>query len=115
MVTQAFAFAGASYQACDVHKLYDGRHDALGVDDFGQVLQTRIGDFYHAHVGLNGAEGVVFGGDAGFGEGVKQGGFAHVGQAHDTAFQAHGWFSLYILSSATQCGVAETVILPLLP
>jgi hypothetical protein len=39
------------------------------------------------------ALGVVLSGNAGFGQGVKKGGFAHVGQTHDAAFEAHGVLS----------------------
>jgi hypothetical protein len=51
--------------------------------------QPRVGQFHHADVGLDGAEGVVLGGDAGFGEGVEKRGLAHVGQADDAALEAH--------------------------
>jgi hypothetical protein len=53
-----------------------------------------IGHLDHAGVGLNGAKGVVLGGNAGFGQGVKKGGFAHIGQTHDAAFEAHGRLSV---------------------
>jgi hypothetical protein len=43
LVAQAFALAGTGHQACDVHKFHDGRHDALGLDDLGQLLQARVG------------------------------------------------------------------------
>lgn len=36
------------------------------------------------------ALGVVFSGDASFGQGVEKGGFAHIGQTYDAAFEAHG-------------------------
>jgi hypothetical protein len=53
------------------------------------LLQARIWHFDHAGVWLNGAERVVLGCNAGLGQGIKQGGFTNVGQAHDAAFQAH--------------------------
>jgi hypothetical protein len=55
-----------------------------------ELVQARIGHFHHADVGLDGAEGIVLGGDAGLGQGVEKSGLAHVGQAHDAAFEAHG-------------------------
>jgi hypothetical protein len=93
LVAQAFALAGASHQAGDVDELDDGRQDALGLDDLGQRLQPRVGQLDHADVGLDGAERVVLGGDAGLGQGVEQGGLADVGQADDAALQAHGGLS----------------------
>jgi hypothetical protein len=50
----------------------------------------RVGHFDDADVGLDGAEGVVLGGDAGLGEGVEEGRFADVGQADDAALESHG-------------------------
>ena len=94
LVAQTFARAGTGHQARNVHKLDNGRHDALGRDDLGQLLQTRIGHLDHAGVGLDGAKGVVFSGDAGFGQGVEKGRFANVGQTHDAAFEAHGRLSV---------------------
>ena len=95
LVAQAFTGAGTGHQPGDVHKLDDGGHDALWRDDLRQLLQTRVGHFHHAHIRLDGAEGVVFSRDTRFGEGVEQGGLAYVGQAHDAAFQTHNnpWYS----------------------
>ncbi len=90
LVAQAFALAGAGHQARDVDELDDGRHDALGLDDLGQLRQPRIGHFDHADVRLDGAERVVLGRDAGLGQGVEEGGLADVGQADDAALEAHG-------------------------
>ena len=92
-VAQAFASAGTGHQARNVHKLHNGGHDALGGDDGRQLLQARIGHFHHASIGLNGAKRVVFGRNASFGQGVEKGGLAHVGQAHNAAFEAHGGLS----------------------
>ena len=36
------------------------------------------------------SQGIVLGGDAGLGQRVEKSGLAHVGQAHDAAFEAHG-------------------------
>ena len=89
LVAQPFALAGARDQPGNVDKLDDGGQHAFGFDDFGQLRQTRIGHLDDAHIGLNGAEGVVFGGNASLGQGIEQGGFAHVGQPHDSTFQTH--------------------------
>jgi hypothetical protein len=77
-------------EAGDVDELDDGRDDALGLDDLRQLLQPRVRQLDDADVGLDGAEGIVLGGDAGLRQGIEQGGLADVGQADDAAFEAHG-------------------------
>ena len=102
LVAQAFALGSASHQACDVHKLHNRGHDALGRDDLSQLVQAGIGHLHHTSVRLNRAEGVIFSSNAGFSQGVKEGGLAHVGQAHDAALEAHGIsFGINALSSTT--------------
>ena len=49
--------------------------------DEGQPL---IGHGHHTHVGVDGAEGVVVRRHARIGNGVKQGGLAHIRQSHNT-------------------------------
>ena len=90
LVAQAFAFGGPGHQAGNVHKFHYGGQNALGLDDVSQRLQARVRHFHHAHVGFNGAEGVVGRFDTGFGQGVEKGRFADVGQADDAAFETHG-------------------------
>lgn len=90
LVAQAFALAGARHQAGDVDEFDRGRQDALGLDDLGQLLQTRIRHLDHADVRLDGAERIVLGGDAGAGQSVEECRFANVGQADDAALQSHG-------------------------
>jgi hypothetical protein len=89
LVAQAFAFRGAGDQAGDIDELDDRRLDALRLDDRRDLLQARIGHFDNADVGLDGAEGIVLGGDAGLGQGIEEGGLADVRQADDTALEAH--------------------------
>ena len=89
LVAQAFAFAGTGHQACDIDKFDNGRLHALRIDDFGQFVHARVGHFHNADVRFDGAERIVGRFDAGFGQRVKQGGFADIGQAYDAAFQAH--------------------------
>ena len=49
--------------------------------------------------------GVILGRDAGFGQGVEQGGFADVGQTHDAAFQTHIDLSVSCPATSTaRCG-----------
>ncbi|OIQ81649.1 hypothetical protein GALL_365730 [mine drainage metagenome] len=90
LVAQAFALAGAGHEPGDVDELHHGRQHALRLDDGGELLQTRIGHLDHAHIGFDGAEGVVLGGDGALGQRVEERGLAHVGQSHDAAFEAHG-------------------------
>ncbi|MNF68866.1 hypothetical protein D3C84_507330 [compost metagenome] len=90
LVAQAFTLGGAFHQAGDVDELHGGRQHALGLDDLGQGLEARIGHRHDAAVRLDGAEREVLRGDAGFGQGVEQGGLADVGQADDAAVESHG-------------------------
>lgn len=89
LVAQAFTFRCARHQAGDIDEFHGGGDDLLGLDDFGQGIQARVGHGHDAAVRLDGAEGEVFCGDAGFGEGVEQGGLADVGQADDAAVESH--------------------------
>jgi len=61
----------------------------LRLDDGGKVAQAFVGHFDNADIWLDRAKRVVFGSDACLGQGVEQGGLAHIGQADDSAFQAH--------------------------
>jgi hypothetical protein len=89
LVAQALALACAGHQPGDVDELDDRRHDALGLDDLRELLQPRVRQLDDADVGLDGAEGVVLGSDAGLRQGIEKGGLADIGQADDAAFEAH--------------------------
>ena len=84
LVAQAFALGRALHQACNVHKFNDGRGDLLGLVQIGQPVQPLIGNGNHAHVGVDGAERIVVSRNACIGDGIKQCGFAHIGQTDDT-------------------------------
>ena len=84
LVAQARALAGALHQACDIHELDDGGGLFVGFVHLGQLVQPLVRNRHHAHVGVDGAEGVVGALGAGVGDGVEQGRFPHVGQTHDT-------------------------------
>jgi len=90
LVAQAFTFRRARYQAGDVDEFHGGGDDLFGLDDLGQGIQARVGHGHDAAVRLDGAEGEVLRRDAGFGEGVEQGGLADIGQADDAAVESHG-------------------------
>ena len=89
LVAQSFAFGRSGHQPGDIHELDDRRNDFLRLDDLGQLLQARIGHFHDADVGLDGAEGIVLRRDARLGQRVEEGGFAHIGQSDDAAFETH--------------------------
>ena len=89
LIAQPLSGAGTRHQTGNVHKLHNGWHDALGHHNGGELLQACVGHFHNAHIGLNGAKGVVFSRNARFGEGIEQGGFTDVGQTNNAAFQAH--------------------------
>ncbi len=87
LVAETFALRGAGDQASNVHEFDDGRLYLLWLDDDRQLGETRVGHLDDANVRLNGAERVVGGVDARFGQGVKECGLANVGQTDDAAFQ----------------------------
>ena len=103
LVAQTGTLRGALHQAGDIHELDDGGSILFGRIHFGQIVQTAIGHGDHAHVGLNGAEGVVGAFCAGVGDGVEQGALAHVGQTHDTKLHRRNSFILkYFLLNQRQ-------------
>ena len=89
LVAQAFARAGTSYQACNIHKFDDGFLYFLRVHDSRQLVQTCIRQLHNAHVGLDRAKRVIFSRDTRFGQRVEKGGFSDVRQADNAAFQTH--------------------------
>ena len=84
LVAQARALGGALHQTGDVHELDDGGSVFFGIVQPGQIIQAAVGHGDHAHIGLDGAEGIVGAFRAGIGDGVEQGALAHIGQTHDT-------------------------------
>ena len=107
LVAQALPLGGPLHQARDVHKLNDCRGGLLGLIDLSQLVQPLIGDGDHAHVGVDGAEGVVGRFRPGVGDGVKQGALAHVGQAHDSQF--HGVVQSFLCGAVPACRPAPYV------
>ena len=84
LVAQARPLAGPLHQSGNVHELDDGRGLFVRLIDLCQLVQPCIRHCYHAHVGVNGAEGVVGALGTGVGDGVEQGGLANIRQSHDT-------------------------------
>jgi hypothetical protein len=65
---------------------------AVGITFCGLTMaaslhEPRVRHRHHAHVGIDGAEGIVLRLDARRGQGVEQGGLADIGQTDDTAFE----------------------------
>ena len=83
-VAQAFTLGSALHKTCDVHKLNHSRGDLLGLMKLCQPVKPFIGNGNHTHIGVDGAECIVVGRDTGIGDGIKQSGFAHIGQTNDT-------------------------------
>ncbi len=80
-VTQSLAPAGTLDETSDVHEFHHSRGLFVGFVQFRQLVQPLVRYGYHAHIGVDGTEGVVGAFCAGVGNGVEEGGFAHVGQA----------------------------------
>ena len=89
LVAQAFALGGPGHQPGDIHEFHGGGHDPFRADNGGELVQTGVWHRNHTGIGLNGAEREVLGINPRFGQRVEQGGFAHVGQTDDTAFETH--------------------------
>ena len=89
LVAEPLALGGAGDQAGDIDEFHGGGHHLGGLDDIGDAVQARVRHRDDAGVGINGAEGEVLRVDARPGEGVEQGGLAHVGQADDAAVESH--------------------------
>ena len=74
-------------QARDVHELHDRRRHLLADDICLPARSNRSsGTGYHAHIGVNGAEGIVSGFRARVGDCVEQRALAHVRQAYNSQF-----------------------------
>ena len=84
LVAQALPPGGPLHQSGDVHELDHRRGSLLGVVHLRQLVQTGVGHRHHAHVGVDGAEGVVGALRAGVGNGVEQGALSHIGETHDS-------------------------------
>ena len=84
LVAKARTLTGTLHQTGNVHELNDRRGLFVRLIDLCQLVQPCIRHCYHAHVGVNGAEGVVGAFSTSVGDGVEQGGLANIRQSHDT-------------------------------
>ena len=88
LVAEALPGACAGDEAGDVDEPHRGGDHLLGLDQRLDAGEARIGHRHDAHIGLDGAEGVVLRLDASGGQGVEEGALADIGQADDAA--VHG-------------------------
>ena len=89
LITQTFAFTCARHEARNVHKLGGRRQDFLRFDDGGKRSKAWVGNFNDSDVGFNRAERIVLGRDTRLGQGIEEGGLAHIGQPDNAASQTH--------------------------
>jgi hypothetical protein len=59
------------------------------LDYFSNLFEPGIGNLHDPLVGLNGTEGVIGSRGMAAGQGIKDGGFAYIGQANDAAGKTH--------------------------
>ena len=92
VVAFTLSLGGPGDETGDIDDVDGGGDDDLRAGDLLQRQHAVIGDEHDAHVGLDRAEGVV--GRlrlAGAGQGVEEGGLAHVGESDDTSLSlCHG-------------------------
>ena len=86
LIAQAFAFASTGNQTGNVHEFHDSGNDAGRMHNVGKLLQSVIRYFHDSDVGFDGAERIVFGGNARLGQSVENSGLADVRQANDATF-----------------------------
>ena len=90
LVAEAFAPAGPAYKTGNVDKINAGVDGLFGLGLGGQSVHPFVRHSHGGLVGLDGAKGIVGGlSILGLGQGVEQGGFAYIGQAHNTNTERH--------------------------
>ena len=83
LVSQPLALGRPLHQARNVHKLHHRGGGLLRLIEVAEPVQAAVRHGYGAHIGVNGAEGIIGALRACVGDGVEQGGLAHIGQAND--------------------------------
>ena len=81
-IAQPLSLGGAPHQPGNVHEFQHGGGEFGRMVHLVELIQALVRNGYHAHVGLNGAEGIVGAFRARIGQGVEQGAFPHIRQAH---------------------------------
>lgn len=87
LVAEALTLGRALDKACNVDEFDRGGREFLRLMQIAQPLQTRIRHGHDADIRIDGAEGVVIGGNARICDRVEQRGLADVRQSDDTKFQ----------------------------
>ncbi len=59
LVAKSFTISRALDQAGDVDELHDSGNDFFWMNDIGELAQSRVGNFHHPDVRLDGAERIV--------------------------------------------------------
>ena len=83
-IAEPLAAARTLHEPCDVHEFDDGGRHLFARIEGGETVEPFVGHGDHADVGLNGAEGIICRLGTGAGNGVEQGGFADIGQTHNS-------------------------------
>ena len=95
LIAQSFALAGAAHETGNINEIHAGMDGLFGLCLGGQGVHARVRHSHRSLVGLDGAEGIVGGlGILSLGQGIEEGGLAHVGQPDDTDAESHA-FSLW--------------------
>ena len=81
-VAQTLALRSALNKPRNVNELHNGGSNFFAVIERGELIQPLVGHGNHAHIGLDGAEGVVCSLCARVRYSVEQCGLAHVGQTY---------------------------------
>ena len=89
LVAETFAFRCATHDPRDVDEGDRGGQDPFRAEDPSEDGKPRVGDGDHANVRLDGGKGVVGRKDLVLGQGIEQGGLAHIGQTDDSDGQTH--------------------------
>ena len=89
LVAQSFPLGGTFHEPRNVHELDGRRRGVVGVGQFGEAVEAVVRNWHHAHVGLDGAEGIVLGIRAGITQRIEDGRLSDVGQADEAALQGH--------------------------
>ena len=80
------AAARALYKPRNIDEFDDGGSDFFAVVEGGELVKPLVGHGDHAHVGLDGAEGIVRRFRACVCDRIEQSGFSYVGKSHDSEF-----------------------------
>ena len=104
LVAEALTLGRALDKACNVDEFDRGGREFLRLMQVAQPLQTRIRHGHDADIRIDGAEGVIIGGNARICDRVEQRGLADVRQSDDTKF--HGLDALAQEAQKAQSQIA---------